>query len=280
MKKTFPFLILLILVCGPVLAGGQIRQDCTMSSQILGRTLNYSIYLPQGYDTDSRSYPVLYLLHGAGDDHRGWSQQGEVKQIADKEIAEGRATAMIIVMPNAKDVGYANRFDGSADYEDMFFRELIPHIEATYRTLKEREYRAVAGLSMGGNGSLLYALHYPDYFSSCYAMSAAVRSSQDMLARERDQKPSEKLKTYWQQNSVLDLASALPDGQRGKLPRITIDCGDDDFLYKGNALLHILLREREIPHEYRVRDGGHTWTYWRTGLVDALAYASVSFRRS
>ncbi len=270
----FPGLLLgLLLATGPVAlaGGGLLRQDAQMQSKVLGRAVRYAVYLPEGYDTDARSYPVLYLLHGAGDDHTGWSQQGEAKAIADREIGSGRASSMIIIMPDASGTGYMNRADGSANYEQMFFQELIPHVDKTYRTQPTKEFRAIAGLSMGGHGSLLYAMRRPDLFSSCFAMSSAVRTPQDLARAPQN--------ADWQNNSILDLAAAMPDEQKGAV-RYWIDCGDDDFLFKGNALLHIAMRENKIPHEYRVRDGGHTWTYWRTSLAQALAWASVSFRRS
>lgn len=286
MKKLLHVFILLGFLAPSAWGASQIKQDNRMQSRILGREVNYSIYLPDGYDSDSRSYPVLYLLHGSGDDHTGWSQQGEVKYIADKEIAEGRASAMIIVMPDAGQSWYLNRDDGSVNYENMFFEELIPHIESTYRTMKQKEFRAIAGLSMGGYGSLLYAMHRPDLFSSCFGMSSAVWTEEEMIERTRNNPDwVEQLygrrmpNDHWRRNSIIDLATNMPDEQKGKV-RIWIDCGDEDFLFKGNAMLHITMREKNIPHEYRVRDGGHTWTYWRTCLPDALAFASVSFRRS
>src|SRR5690606_41575532 len=99
-------------------------------------------------------------------DQTGWVQKGEVKQIADKAIAEGKSTAMIIVMPDAQtgQRGYFNSPDGSWNYEDFFFEEFIPHIEKTYRIRSDKRNRAVAGLSMGGGGAVIYALHRPDLF--------------------------------------------------------------------------------------------------------------------
>ena len=106
---------------------------------------------------------MLYLLHGAGDDQTGWVQFGEVQHIADKAIKEGAATPMVIVMPDANTGrrGYFNDIRGDWNYEDFFFNELMPHIEKTYRVKSDKRYRAVAGLSMGGGGTFMYALHHP-----------------------------------------------------------------------------------------------------------------------
>ncbi len=131
----------------------KVLDACTMQSSILGGERKYAVYLPPGYESSSRSYPVLYLLHGGGDDQTGWVQFGEVQSYADKAIAEGKATPMVIVMP------------------------------------------------------------------------------------------------------------------------------DDDFLYEGNSLVHIAMRKKEIPHEFRVRDGGHKWSYWREALPTVLSFVSQAFHQ-
>ena len=126
-----------------------------MKSDLLKMERNYAVYLPPDYDTSERSYPVLYLLHGSGDDHTGWVQFGEVAHIADAAIAKGSATPMIIVMPDAQTgkLGYFNQVNWP--YEDHFFEEFIPHVEKTYRIKGQKRYRAIAGLSMGGGGSFM-----------------------------------------------------------------------------------------------------------------------------
>nr|MCU0358551.1 alpha/beta hydrolase-fold protein [Cyclobacteriaceae bacterium] len=159
MRKLIIFCLLL-----PVLAlaqTGKVFDNLSMTSKILKMERKYAVYLPPDYETSQRSYPVLYLLHGAGDDQTGWVQFGEVLHIADKAIREGTATPMIIVMPDAKtgQMGYFNSIKGDWRYEDFFFDEFMPFVEKTYRIKSEKRYRAVAGLSMGGGGSFMYALH-------------------------------------------------------------------------------------------------------------------------
>ena len=147
---------------------GKVYDNLSMESKILNMERKYAIYLPPDYESSERSYPVLYLLHGGGDDQTGWVQFGEVLHIADKAINEGTATPMIIVMPDAneKKRGYFNDPKNEWRYEDFFFDELMPHAESTYRIKGEKRYRAVAGLSMGGGGTYMYALHHPELFSS------------------------------------------------------------------------------------------------------------------
>ena len=154
---------------------GKVMDNQSMKSNILKMDRKYAIYLPPDYFTSERSYPVLYLLHGAGDDQTGWVQFGEVLHIADKAILSGSATPMVIVMPDANTGtrGYVNDAKGEWRYEDFFFEEFVPYIEKTFRIKGEKRYRAIAGLSMGGEGTFIYALHHPEMFSSACPLSAA-----------------------------------------------------------------------------------------------------------
>ncbi len=172
------FTLLFSILCGATLLNaqtGKVMDKLVVKSKILNMDRNYAIYLPPDYETSKRDYPVLYLLHGGGDDQTGWIQFGEVKLITDKAIGEGTATPMIIVMPDANtDVrGYENDVTGKWRYEDFFFQEFLPSVEKTYRIKGDKRYRAVAGLSMGGGGSFTYALHQPQMFSSACPLSAS-----------------------------------------------------------------------------------------------------------
>ena len=266
---------------------GKVYDNLSMKSEILKMERKYALYLPPDYESSERSYPVLYLLHGGGDDQTGWIQFGEVSHIADEAIRAGNATPMIIVMPDANtgQRGYFNDVTNKWRYEDFFFNELMPFVEKTYRIKAEKRYRAVAGLSMGGGGSFVYALHRPDLFSSACPLSAStgpltLEEAKNWIERRgmgTDYKESD-LKTWFNQYSVLKLIEALPEDQK-KAVRWYIYCGDDDFLYEGNSLAHIAMRKKEIPHEYRVRNGGHTWTYWREALPTVLTFVSEAFHQ-
>lgn len=286
MKKIFCLFIIVVGTQWVLAQGGKVHDQLTLPSKILKGERNYAIYLPPDYESSERSYPVLYLLHGAGDDHTGWVQFGEVKHIADKAINEGIATPMIIVMPDAQtgQRGYFNSIDGNFDYEDFFFEEFIPFIEKKYRIKGEKRYRAVSGLSMGGGGSLMYALHHPEMFSSSAPLSAYVGPlSLDALERyvnrdgEKNYSKNE-LQAYYNKHNAIELVRAM-DAKELNGIRWYIDCGDDDFLFEGNSLLHIELMKKKIGHEYRVRDGGHTWTYWRESLPKVLAFVSQAFHQ-
>ncbi|GAA3960199.1 alpha/beta hydrolase-fold protein [Mucilaginibacter dorajii] len=270
---------------------GKVIEEQNVKSDILRHNVKYAIYLPADYETSNRTYPVVYLLHGYGDDQTGWLQFGEVNRYADKAIAEGKIPPMIIVMPDAQTTFYINSYDGKRNYEDFFFKEFIPTIEKEYRTKTTKQYRGVAGLSMGGFGTMVYSLKHPDMFVAAAALSAGIRTDEDFAgvtdARWAEVyskvfgpnlKGAERLNDTWKANSVLGLVQSKTTDDLNDV-RYWIDCGDDDALSKGNSLLHIALMEKKVPHEFRIRDGAHTWTYWRTGIVDALEFIGDSFRQ-
>lgn len=286
MKKLIClFTTLLLLVTTFAQPGGKVSDNLLMPSKILKMDRKFAIYLPADYETSDRSYPVLYLLHGAGDDQSGWVQFGEVKSIADKAIQEGKCTAMIIVMPdgNTGQRGYFNSPMGDWNYEDFFFQEFMPYVEKTYRIRAEKRYRAISGLSMGGGGTFMYALHHPELFSSACPLSAYAGpiSMEEAATRWEKQYPGiskDDQTIYFAKHSALELINNMPDDQK-KAVRWYVDCGDDDFLYEGNSLIHIAMCKKEIPHEFRIRDGAHNWTYWRESLPTVLEFVSQAFHQ-
>jgi enterochelin esterase-like enzyme len=285
MKKNFLFVFLFLF--STVLFGqtGKVIDNLTLPSKILKGDRKYAVYLPPDYQTSQRSYPVLYLLHGAGDDQTGWVQFGEVLNIADKAINAGLATPMIIIMPDANtgQRGYFNNLKNDWRYEDFFFEELMPYVEKAYRIKSEKRFRAVAGLSMGGGGSFMYALRHPELFSSACPLSAyigplTVADMKTYLERSNQKGTDAEVEAYFNRHNAISLVNDIKDDQK-KAVRWYIDCGDDDFLYEGNALIHVAMKKKEIPHEFRVRDGAHTWTYWRASLPDVLRFVSEAFHQ-
>ena len=263
---------------------GKVYDNLTMTSKILKSERKYAVYLPPDYETSDRSYPVLYLLHGAGDDQTGWVQFGEVLRITDNAIKDGTATPMIIVMPDAN-TGRRGYFNQGKDwrYEDFFFEELMPFVEQQYRIKSEKRYRAVAGLSMGGGGSFMYALHHPELFSSACPLSAyvgplTIEDYKERLKSENETYTEAAIQEYFKQHNAINLIESVPV-EDIKSVRWYIDCGDDDFLYEGNSLAHIAMKKKEIPHEYRVREGRHSWTYWRESLPKVLEFVSQAFHQ-
>jgi S-formylglutathione hydrolase FrmB len=270
---------------------GKVLESLTLNSAILGKAVRYTIYLPADYESSERYYPVVYLLHGYTDNDMGWLQFGEINRYADKAIAEGAIPPMIIVMPNADSSFYINSFDGKQQYEDFFITEFIPGIEKKYRIRSAKQFRGVAGLSMGGYGTLIYSLKHPDMFAAAAPLSAAVFDDSTIVNMSQqgwnvplgrvygtDLKGKQRLTSTWYENSILKIVERKSAAELKKV-RYWIDCGDDDFLIKGNCLLHIALTEKQVPHEFRVRDGVHDWNYWRSGIVEALQFIGKSFHQ-
>jgi S-formylglutathione hydrolase FrmB len=287
------YLLLIVNIFFAVLLFGQgiVKEKQVIASKILNRNVHYSIYLPSDYNTSERSYPVTYLLHGHGDADDGWIQFGEINRLADKAIADGTIPPMIIVTPDGFKSFYINAADGSLSYEDFFIKELIPHIEKTYKVKSEKRYRGIAGLSMGGYGALIYALKYPKLFAAAAPLSAVVWNDSDIslvadnmynslfaTTDKKNVKGIDRINSAWLQNSPLKLIETKSIEELSSV-KYWIDCGDDDYLSVGNANLHIAMTNKKVPHEFRVRDGAHNWTYWRTGIIDALSFIGNNFHQ-
>lgn len=291
MRKIVSLGALLLMCIASFAQQGLIKESLTVQSKALGKEVKYNIYLPAGYDQTNRSYPALYLLHGYSDDETGWTQFGEVQHIADKAINAGETSSMVIIMPDAGVSWYLDSYDGKTKFEEFFIKELIPYVEANYRVRAKKEFRAVAGLSMGGFGTLLYATKYPEMFAAACPLSAAVWIDEEVVNMPEGRwngymsdlfgkglKGKDRLNDHWKKNSILHIVQNS-DPEKLKKVRFYIDCGDDDFLIKGNMALHAAMIDKGIPHEFRVRDGGHTWEYWRTALPEVLKFVGKSFHR-
>jgi S-formylglutathione hydrolase FrmB len=286
---TFAFIILSHIAFSQF---GQLKESLKVKSTAMSKDIEYSIYLPADYETSNRRYPVLYLLHGYGDDETGWTQFGEADMIMDRLLPQGDISSMIIVMPDGGVTWYANSYDGKVNYEDFFIKEFIPHVDETYRTRPTKQYRAIAGLSMGGYGTLLMALKHPELFSSAAPLSAGVFQDEAIVNGDdrmwktvlgdiygkKELTGKNRLTEHYNKNSILKLVET-GNAEELKKVRFYIDCGDEDFLIKGNMALHAALIDKKIPHEFRIRDGVHNWTYWRTALPEVLKFVSESFHQ-
>lgn len=291
MKRSIAILFLIPAI-SCFAQSGLLKESLKVKSTILSKEMEYSIYFPADYETSNRRYPVLYLLHGYGDDETGWTQFGEAHLICDRSVQAGELAPMIIVMPDAGVTWYINNYDGKVKYEDYFIKELVPHIDETYRTRPTKQYRAVAGLSMGGYGTLIMATKHPDMFSSAAPLSAGVFTDEEIVAGnaelwqkvlgdlygKKDLTGKSRLTDHYQKNSILKIIETANADELKKV-RYYIDCGDKDFLIKGNMALHGAMIDKKIPHEFRVRDGVHNWTYWRTALPEVLKFVSESFHQ-
>ena len=283
-------LVLCVLAAGPALAQqGTVYESLSLESELMGSAVRYSVYLPPDYERSERRYPIVYLLHGFDGDETAWIQRGEIDRLLDDAIARGTVPPMIVVMPDGNQSWYVDAADGSSPWESMFLQELMPQVEDAYRVRRERRYRGIAGLSMGGFGALTLSMRYPDLFSGAVALSAGVITESLLLGAERYDEVfalpfgragaagQDRLTDHWRAREPSEIVvSTAPEQLRSV--RYWIDCGDDDFLTTQNGELHARMLEHEIPHEYRVRNGGHTWKYWRDGIIPGLAFVGRSFR--
>ena len=257
----------------------------SIHSDILNAYRQYTVYLPVSYDTDTtRTFPVLYLLHGMSGVNTSWFNDQRCKDVMDQLVASGEAEQMIIVSPNAGGMvnkdwnGYFN-MPGWA-YEDFFYKEFLPHIEKTYRVRADKEHRAIAGLSMGGGGATNYAQRHPEMFCAAYAMSALMHIPAGSENPTPDKNDMISLLTKSViDNSCVKYVEEADDARKEQLRSVKwfVDCGDDDFLLDRNIEFVQAMHKAFVPVEFRVRDGGHTNEYWHSALYTCLPFVSRCF---
>jgi enterochelin esterase-like enzyme len=293
--KTLVVIILILLQSQLGLAQDMVvtYEVKSIDSEILNQEVKYSIILPREYSKSKKVYPVVYLLHGLGGNHYSWLEYGRLSQHVQKAVSNGEIQPMIYVMPEGYSTYYVNDFYGKFRYQDMFINELVPFIDANYRTIPNSKNRATIGFSMGGFGALILPLKHPDVFSVSVPLSISVRTDDQYMteiANEWDDQwgrlfggvglhGEERITPYYKANSPFHLFKKENLNQFKDL-KIFIDNGDDEqTLSKSNEALHILLRDLNFDHEFRVRNGGHTFEYWRGSLINGLQFIDDAFNQ-
>ena len=280
--KKLCLVLALTLASLPLMAGKVVTDS--LSSRVLGATVKYNVYLPDGFGEAETHYPVVYLLHGLSDDYTSWVQKGGMQTVTDELIRSGEARPMVIIMPNAggEDVhkvwnGYFNM--PGWNYEDFFFGEFLPAVEQKYKCGGSKGQRAVMGLSMGGGGSTVYSQRHPDMFSSCYAMSPWLDNKVDEVSPEQAKDKLYLVCKSVNDHSALDFIDNADEATLEKLRTVAwfIDCGDDDFLLHLSTSLHMKMQAKHVHSELRVRNGVHNWEYWHLALRLSLPFASRNF---
>lgn len=290
MKTKFVIIAITMFVVVDAFAGGKAIESLELNSKILSYGVKYSVYLPDDYDISNRSYPVIYLLHGYTDDETSWIQFGEIDRIMDEGIRSGEYSPSIIIMPDAKLSWYCNNLENRDFWRDMFINEFIPTIEKKFRIKSKKEFRAIVGISMGGFGALSIALNYPDIFSACVPLSAALFTDEEIINMSevdysrfqnfcgKDIKGKNRINLKWKEINPFNLIEKIPV-QKANSIRFYFDCGDKDNLIKGNMFMHLKMQELKIGHEFRVRNGTHGWIYWRSSMPEVLKFISNDFHR-
>src|SRR6202167_765834 len=272
----------------------QSRIDCNaLNSRILQHAVHYCVYLPASYDASAtarppQSYPVLYFLHGLGDNEQtlfnsgGWTLLDDLRR-------QHKMGEFLIVAPEGGRTFYINSADGSVRYSDFFLEEFVPLIETKYRIGKGRMNRAISGISMGGYGALRFAFSHPEMFSAVSAQSAALitESPQELDTAARSGAPLGKMLAavfgspidvaHWKQNSPFVLAQRNLTAVR-KLA-IYFNCGKDDnySFEKGASALHEQLEKEGVKHEYHPYPGDHSLSYFLAHFTEVMEFHSQAF---
>lgn len=271
------------------MASAELLPEQRFDSAALGAPMTYAIYLPTGYhQAPERVYPVVYLLHGVGDNQRAWPGRGEVEQTADRMIASGDLPPMIVVIPDVEKSWLVDSADrgGPGDYATAVREDLRVHVEATYRARTDRGGRAITGHSMGGFGALRLAFTHPDLYVATAGMSSALWSRLE----PDSQVPEDRARaifdgsfgTPFEPSTMIALGPAARTADiaaHPEPPAVLLTSGDDDQFgaYISTFELFIALRDAGVPADLRITDGGHTWAVWRDTLPDVLRFFAGHF---
>lgn len=293
--KNVLIYIVLFLCCINTAKGLPIEQEgLKIYSPALKQEVSYSIILPEDYDTSGREYPVLYMFHGIGGDYTSWLEYGNAARLMDSMVRNREIQPFIMVIPDGYLSYYCNTYDGNFPYETFFIKELIPYIDKTYRTRKNASSRSVIGFSMGGFGALSVSLRNRNLFGSVVALSPSIRTEKQ-YSEEGSQKGwdeqwgrifggvgtsgNRRLTSYYKEHSPYHILSNLKDSDLKDLG-IMLDIGDKEgTLCESNEELHKLLLHRGIPHEWKVRSGGHDFICWNAALPKAFCFANRHFKQ-
>lgn len=243
-----------------------------LNSKLMAREMPYRVVLPNNYKSasDKNSYPVIFLLHGLTGHFDNWTDKTKLAQYAAKYN-------YIIVTPEGNNGWYSDSLTVSNDkYESYIVQELIPEIDKKFRTQADRSHRAIAGLSMGGYGSVKFGLKYPEMFALVGSFSGALGAASftekntGLIGKGVDTifggEESENRKS----NDVFKLIREMPDDKIKKLPFVYLDCGTEDFLFKNNREYVNLLVEKKVRHEFRQLPGAHDWKFWDAQIQEFL----------
>jgi S-formylglutathione hydrolase FrmB len=294
MLRVFGFLISLCLLLSAVPSHAQSRIDCSaLKSRVLKQTIRYCVFIPSGYDAGAKQhspprYPVLYFLHGLGDNERtlfnsgGWTLLDDLRN--EKKMGD-----FLIVAPEGRRSFYINSADGSFRYSDFFLQEFLTYIESKYRVRAGREGRAISGISMGGYGALRFAFAHPELFSAVSAQSAALitESPKQLDSASETGVPILSVLApvfgrptnvpHWNANNPFLLAKKNAAALHGMA--IYFNCGQNDNygFEKGAAELNLELKRLNVRHEYHDYPGDHSITYFLSHFAEVMEFHSKAF---
>jgi S-formylglutathione hydrolase FrmB len=276
--SNIQILLVTFLIFSSYLSKAANVDSLVIQSQYMKKTLQTAVVLPASYSKNTHAYPVVYLLHGGGGRFSDWLTQTPdkmlVKKLADKYnyifvLPEGEGFSWYIDSPH----------DANSQFESHIIKEVIPKIDANYRTVKNQG-RAITGLSMGGHGAMYLSVRHPELFTAASTMSGAMdmnftsaKPNADMVKSLNERfhallGTTDPNSDAFVKNSIMNMVEIIR--KNGK--PIFIDCGVDDFLIGVNRELHQRLVYNSIPHDYIERPGGHSWEYWQNALPYHLLF--------
>ncbi len=260
-----------MLMAAGVPSGSQLVER-TFFSLTLGREMPYFVYLPVGYAESDKRYPVLYMLHGRGEPGIGgsdteWVAYG-LPETADRMMNAGEIQQMILVMPQG-DQSYWMNHAGGSRWGDYTAKDVVAHMDATYRTIPDAAHRAVGGLSMGGHGSIQLAINHPGVFGSVGMHSGTLRTFEERLDYFGD-------RAHFATIDPASLVRQYPD--RARALRIFMDVGQQDAQWgKQVGAFHNLLSSLGVPHAFESWQGEHNAFYWGPHIPDYLRFYNAGF---
>ncbi|MEO6052330.1 MAG: alpha/beta hydrolase family protein [Pyrinomonadaceae bacterium] len=290
MKKGFLLLVLLIAVSSTAnlqtISGLPVQapridslfprfESRELDSKLMGRKMPYRVVFPSGYSSRNETppFPVVYLLHGLTGHHTNWIDKTKLVDSASKHN-------FIIVTPEGDNGWYTDSVSTPNDrYESYIIKELIPEIDKTFRTAADRDHRMIAGLSMGGYGSLKFGMKYPEMFSLIGSFSGALGAASfseknaGLIGKGIDAIYGPDDSDTRKANDIFKLVRDLTADRQKSLPFIYQSCGTEDFLIQNNRDFLSLLNEKKIPHEYREHPGIHDWVFWDDQVREFLDLA-------
>ncbi|MGB7847958.1 MAG: alpha/beta hydrolase-fold protein [Candidatus Acidiferrum sp.] len=280
----FSFLNFLCLLPLSYAATGRVECN-SLPSKILSRPVPYCVVLPPSFDADkARHFPILYYLHGLGDNEQFFVHSG-AWNLAEDMREKGVLKDFLVATPDGRASFYINSKPGKERYENFLLQEFFPFIEKRYRVAPGRTNRAIAGISMGGYGALHLAFRHPQLFIAASAHSAALIEKLPVFLGAAPNSPRARVlgsvfgippdQAFWDRNSPIALARAA--NLTGL--KIYFDCGDqDDYGFDAGATaLDKLLTSRRIAHEFHLYHGRHDPNYFGEHLPASLVFASHAF---
>jgi len=301
--RTILFLSASILVLAGISACGRgddppdevpfvrLLEEQSYQSIVLKRSMDYAVLLPEEYENPTDSFPVVYLLHGYGDNETAWYKDGYIQYYADRDSDTNGP--MIFVMPEAFNTYYVNRYNGNYPMMDALVGELVPVIDSLFRTIPDAEHRAVMGYSMGGYGAVILPAKNPETFKTGVSLSMSFRTDSQYVAEPQNVFDSQwgpvfggtgksgngRFTDYFLDNSPFHFFGDPANEYLWEL-NFFLTCGDEEEkLDETHAELHEILTGLDYPHVYRMGHGGHSWDYWHKELPEALKFIGCAFRQ-